>query len=86
MLCPWPWKYTIADYPIGKSSPPAFIASARDDRTAPTAFAEAIAEAYRKQGVPVYLWQIDEGGHMAFSEPSTGTGSGWDKVFWKGPR
>ncbi|MGN6368561.1 MAG: alpha/beta hydrolase [Phycisphaerae bacterium] len=82
MLSPWPDKHALSDYPIGKGAPPAFIASARDDRTAPTTFAEGIAAAYEKAGVPHRFWQIDTGGHGAFTIGGTGEGAHWVEQFW----
>ena len=43
-MCPWPNQRTIDDFPLSKNSPPTFIASARDDKTAPISFAVAIDE------------------------------------------
>jgi len=77
MLCPWPGGRPIADFPITAEAPPAFLASARDDQTAPTRFAEEIAESYARAGVPAKLWQIDAGGHKAFSYRSVGEGAEW---------
>jgi endo-1,4-beta-xylanase len=82
LLCPWPWKKTIGDYPTSPETPPAFIASARDDKTAPASFAQAIAKSWDANAVPCELWIIDTGGHGAFSAPATGEGSRWDERFW----
>jgi len=82
LFCPWPYKDKIAAYPIDAKTPPAFIASARDDQTAPTTFAEAIAAGYKAAGVPATFWQIDKGGHGAFSAGSTGEGAQWPEHFW----
>ncbi len=82
MLSPWPDGHEISAYPIGKDAPPAFIASARDDRTAPTTFAEGIAKAYEKAGVACRLWQVDTGGHGAFTIGGTGEGVRWVEEFW----
>jgi acetyl esterase/lipase len=79
LLSPWPDQHPIATYPITKDVPPAFIASARDDKTAPTTFAEAIAAEYKTAGVPHELWQIDTGGHGAFGGP--GEGAHWPEHF-----
>lgn len=86
MLCPWPAGNTLDQYPISAVSPPAFIASARDDKVAPTRFAAGIAERYRKAGVECDLWIIDKGGHRAFSFDSKGEGSHWRARFvdWLG--
>jgi acetyl esterase/lipase len=82
MLSPWPDGHEISAYPIGKDAPPAFIASARDDHTAPTTFAEGIVAAYGKAGVTCRLWQIDSGGHGAFTIGGTGDGARWVEEFW----
>lgn len=82
ILCPWPYKYSIDKYPITDKSPPAFVASAKDDEIAPTSFSISIVNAYQQAQVPVYFWQIDQGGHMAFSETAKGEGKNWDKEFW----
>lgn len=76
LLCPWPNKQGMDDFPVGPNAPPAFVASARDDRVAPTAFAESIAAAYRDAGVPVHLWVVEQGGHRAFVR-KTGEGAQW---------
>lgn len=81
MLCPWPTSRPATGYPISKDSPPAFIASAKDDKDAPTRFAAGIAAIYEKAGVPFHLWVIEEGGHRAFSFDSTGEGSRWRERF-----
>lgn len=82
MLSPWPDGHAVSDYPIRKESPPAFIASARDDHTAPTTFAEGIAAAYKAAGVPCRFWQVDSGGHGAFTIGGTGEGAHWVDQFW----
>lgn len=86
MLCPWPAGKTLDQYPISAVSPPAFVASARDDKVAPTRFATGIAERYQKAGVECNLWVIDEGGHRAFSYDSKGEGAHWRERFvdWLG--
>jgi len=81
MLCPWPTSRPASAYPISADSPPAFIASARDDKDAPTRFAEGIAALYDKVGVEHQLWVIEKGGHRAFSFDSTGEGAEWREKF-----
>lgn len=81
MLCPWPTSRPASAYPVSKDSPPAFIASAKDDKDAPSRFASGIADSYGKAGVPHNLWLIEEGGHRAFSFDSTGEGSHWREKF-----
>lgn len=81
MLCPWPTSRPASAYPISADSPPAFIASARDDKDAPTRFAEGIAAMYDKAKVEHQLWVIEKGGHRAFSFDSTGEGATWRERF-----
>lgn len=83
MLCPWPGGRPITDFPLPADPPPAFIASAKDDDTAPTKFAEAIGASWEKTGVKSNLWIIGQGGHRAFSYDSTGEGSHWRDHFMK---
>jgi acetyl esterase/lipase len=82
LLSPWPARQTISAYPVTKNSPPAFICSARDDRTAPVSFAQAIAAAYDTAGATEQLWLVDKGGHAAFEIGNPGEGSGWLNRFW----
>lgn len=82
LFCPWPSQSTIERYPITADAPPAFIASARDDASAPTTFAEAIYARYQAAEVPARLWQVDQGGHRAFSYGSTGEGMQWPTHLW----
>lgn len=77
LLSPWPSKRTIADYPIQQNAPPAFIASAKDDKTAPATFAGAIAESYQKAGAKASLWIVESGGHGAFTIDVPGEGGKW---------
>ena len=84
LLCPWPTPDSrpASAYPVNADSPPAFIASARDDTGAPPAFAVAIASEYEKAGAPHFLWQIDSGGHLAFHSRNTeGEGFQWRAKF-----
>ncbi len=69
MLAPWPTpaNRAVSSYPINKDTPPAFITSAKDDVGAPTSWSEAIADTYAKVGVPHFFWQLEKGGHTAFS-------------------
>lgn len=84
LLSPWPSRppRPIADFPISKNAPPAFIASARDDKTAPVTFAKAIADAYQKAGVAHELWVVETGGHGAFTIDAPGEGGRWIERFW----
>jgi acetyl esterase/lipase len=88
MLSPWfPGKRRVGDYPIGKDTPPAFIATAKDDTGAPTSWAESISAAFEKAGVPQFLFQIEKGNHGAFdtSKPDAEV-SHWRTLFmeWLG--
>ena len=66
LMCPWPNKKTIEDFPIGCTAPPTWIAIARDDAVATFPFSEAIDEKLATQGVPHELFIVDKGGHGAF--------------------
>ncbi|MCA9260287.1 MAG: alpha/beta hydrolase fold domain-containing protein [Planctomycetales bacterium] len=79
MLSPWPGRppRPIEDYPISPDAPPAFIASAEDDETAPVTFARSIAQAYAKADVPYSLWTPASGGHGAFTIGAPGEGGQW---------
>ncbi|HCE42136.1 MAG TPA: hypothetical protein DET40_01135 [Lentisphaeria bacterium] len=88
MLSPWfPGKRRVGDYPIGKDTPPSFIATAKDDTGAPTSWAVSISDAYGKAGVPHFLFQIEKGNHGAFdtSKPDAEV-SNWRTLFmeWLG--
>lgn len=82
LLSPWPSRHTVADYPIAKDAPPAFIASAKDDKTAPVTFAEAVGASYTKAGAKASLWIVDTGGHGAFTIGAPGDGGKWIARFW----
>lgn len=77
LLSPWPDGHQMGHYPIGHDAPPAFIASAKDDKTAPPSFAAAIDQAYKHVGVKSEFWLIDAGGHGAFTLGGTGEGAHW---------
>ncbi len=87
LLCPWPNQQPVSDFPVTGSTPPAFIASARDDKVAPTTFAQDIAAAYQRAGVNHSLWLVDKGGHTAFTlGGNRGEGAQWRERFssWLG--
>jgi acetyl esterase/lipase len=78
LMSPWPNKLTIADFPLNRNSPPTWVASARDDKTAPFSFATAIAEKLKGLGVQEEFFTVDTGGHAAFHYGVvTGPGSEW---------
>ncbi|WP_414663411.1 alpha/beta hydrolase [Horticoccus sp. 23ND18S-11] len=82
LLCPWPNRQSVADFPVTRETPPAFVCSARDDQVAPAAFAESIAAAYATAGVNCRLWLIAKGGHTAFKlGTNRGEGSHWPEHF-----
>ncbi len=66
LMCVWPNQRTIADFPLSKNSPPTFFAHAKDDKTAPIAFAMEVDEKLRGLGVPDEMFVVDGGGHGAF--------------------
>lgn len=81
LMCPWPNKLTIDKYPLSKESPPSFIANARDDRTAPVEFAQAIGEKLKGLGVEANLFIVETGGHSAFHYGAeTGPGIKWPEA------
>ena len=78
LMCPWPNKLTIDDFPLNQNSPPTWIASARDDKTAPFSFATAIDQKLQRLGVKEELFAVDAGGHAAFHYGvENGPGAGW---------
>lgn len=77
-MCPWPNKHSIDEFPLSQNSPPAFIANARDDKTAPLSFAQAIDDKLQGLGVKEQLFVVDTGGHGAFHYGVVaGPGAGW---------
>ncbi|MCF7837417.1 MAG: DUF6067 family protein [Candidatus Marinimicrobia bacterium] len=80
LLCPWPARQPLSDFPVDQDTPPALLCSARDDPIAPTAFAEGLAAAYETVGVPVKLWTIPKGGHTAFTQGRPG--EAWREHLW----
>ena len=66
LMCPWPFKQSIEDFPLSKDAPPTFIANAKDDRTSPIAFATAINETLQGLGVQTRMFTPESGGHGAF--------------------
>ena len=82
LMCPWPNGKPIHHYPVNPNPPPVFIASAEDDKTAPTTFALEIAEAVKKQGGTVQMFIVPKGGHAAFHYGAVdGPGSQWPAAF-----
>jgi acetyl esterase/lipase len=82
LMCPWPNHKTAADFPIKPNSPPVFIASAKDDNTAPTAFAMEIAKAIKQQTGKVTMFVVPTGGHGAFQlGVAKGPGITWPQYF-----
>lgn len=66
LMCPWPNKRAIDEFPLRQDTPPTFIAHARDDQTAPLGFALAINDKLQGLGVQKELFLVDSGGHGAF--------------------
>ena len=66
LMCVWANQRTIDDFPLGKNSPPTFLAHAKDDKTAPISFALEIDEKLRGLGVEHQMFVVDSGGHGAF--------------------
>ena len=80
LMCPWPAKQSIDAFPVDGDTPPAFVASATDDKVAPTAFAEDIVKACHGAGVSAELWTLTRGGHTAFKQAG-GEGAKWPQRF-----
>lgn len=82
LMCAWPNGKPASAYPVGANPPPVFVATAEDDRTAPTAFSMEVAGAVKKQGGAVELFIVPTGGHSAFHVGrSTGPGVAWPAPF-----
>lgn len=65
----WPNNQKVEAFTIDHHTPPAFILHTRDDSSAPFAFAEALAAAWRRSGSPVLFTPYEKGEHMAFNFP-----------------
>ena len=81
-MCPWPSRSKPADFPATKATPPVFMCSARDDKTAPTAFARTLRDAYVAAGIEAVLEEVETGGHEAFTIEGPGEGGKWTEKFW----
>lgn len=68
LLCPWPNKQPVTDFPFDQHSPPAFVACAMDDPVAPITFSEDLVKAMHAAGVDAELWKVEKGGHRAFKQ------------------
>jgi acetyl esterase/lipase len=67
LLSTWPNRQTTLDsFPLNAQSPPAFMAIAQDDRTAPPAFTALIKSKLDELKVPIKLHEVPTGGHGAF--------------------
>ena len=78
LMCPWPNKLAIDDFPLSRRAAPTWIASARDDKTAPFSFAAAIDQKLKRLGVEEELFAVDTGDHAAFHYGvASGPGAGW---------
>ncbi len=83
LMCPWPHGKTLEHFPLGQQAPPTWIASARDDTTAPFAFAQGIDDKLKALGVSHELFIVESGGHSAFHYGITnGPGSQWPEPFF----
>jgi endo-1,4-beta-xylanase len=81
LMCPWPNKRSMDEFPLSQDAPPMFIANARDDKTAPLSFALAIDERLKGLGVKERLFVVDTGGHGAFHYGVVdGPGAGWPEA------
>jgi len=81
LMCPWPNKRAIEEFPLSRKSPPTFIANAKDDKTAPVTFAAAIDEKLKGLGVKERLFVVETGGHSAFHYGvAEGPGARWPEA------
>jgi acetyl esterase/lipase len=81
LMCPWPNKRAIDEFPLSRDAPPMFIANARDDKTAPLSFALAIDDKLKGLGVKEQLFVVDTGGHGAFHYGVVeGHGAAWPEA------
>jgi acetyl esterase/lipase len=82
LMATWPNGKTMDHFPLGPQTPPTWLATARDDTTAPLAFSEAIAERLNVLGVPHEVLVVESGGHGAFHYGlATGPGGAWPEPF-----
>jgi len=65
------WGIRASTLKIDATYPPAFIDHASDDKTAPVAYAEELAAAWKAAGRPVQFQLYDKGGHEAFNFPNS---------------
>jgi acetyl esterase/lipase len=83
LMSTWSNGKTLDHFPLNQQVPPTWIASARDDKTAPLAFSEAIAGKLKDLGVAHELFIVEAGGHGAFHYGITnGPGSQWPEPFF----
>lgn len=80
-LCPFPRKEQASDFKFSRQSPPVFIATAKDDKVAPSEFTVGIAESLRTSSVPVEVHLYPAGGHRAFHADQTTAASHWPDRF-----
>jgi len=84
LMCVWPNKRTIDDFPLSKHSPPTFFAHAQDDKTAPIEFAMEVHEKLHGLGVPDEMFVVDSGGHGAFHVGMVeGPGAKWPDALFR---
>lgn len=83
LMCPWPHGKPLEHFPLGPTVPPAWIASARDDTTAPLVFSQGIADKLKALGVAHELFIVESGGHGAFHYGLVnGPGGQWPEPFF----
>lgn len=81
MLCTWPNRKTLESFPLSKDSPPAFLAHAKDDRTAPVQFGQDIKKKLDELSVPAEIYLCDTGGHAAFHVDQPRANTEWKPAF-----
>lgn len=76
----WADKQKPEDFTFSTDTPPVFMCSALDDKSAPTSFTRAIAARLKAVGVPVQNEIYAEGGHQAFTL-GQGAHGDWTPLF-----
>ncbi len=80
LMAAWPNGKTIDNFPLGRNTPPTWLAIARDDTTAPIAFSQSIDDKLKGLGVARELFVVETGGHGAFHyDMAPGPGGQWPK-------
>jgi pectinesterase len=81
LLSPWPDGRDAQAYPVSAATPPAFICTALDDKTAPPVFAMKVAAQYAEAHAPFDIHVVPSGGHAAYTIGGSSDGSHWPEWF-----